>query len=327
MGPMLVLLGVAFQVSSLRVPVGTCLTCPKVATATFVACIEPEQASQTLLAMTTCADLVATAAGHVPFGQQGLLVCAGFVAAQLGRGADAKTAAGAADQTSRVLVHMPACGECKLHIAVRDCDQGSVVSEIKQVLPNVQTRDGMRCTMAFVESAVCAVRYTVMELMKKLIKMASETANQVWRHFFPRTKTEEFRQLLSGIWTQATEVRFWFVPRTKRQKIDQVVSSIQKPISTVWKKISPPSEEERRKMEKKEKDKVRTTATRHTSLPAASHDPAARLAEAEAQGREGVEEAQEVQEGQEGQGQEREDPHHGDFHQGAEHQGQDEGGH
>ena len=67
------------------------------------------------------------------------------------------------------------------------------------------------------------------------------------------------------------------------------------------------SEEERRKKEKKEKDKVRTAATLHTRRSSASHDPAARRAEAEAQGREGVEEVEEVQEGEEGQGQEGEE--------------------
>ena len=67
------------------------------------------------------------------------------------------------------------------------------------------------------------------------------------------------------------------------------------------------SEEERRKKEKKEKDKVRTAATLHTRRSSASHDPAARRAEAEAQGREGVEEVEEVEEGQERQGQEGEE--------------------
>ena len=72
------------------------------------------------------------------------------------------------------------------------------------------------------------------------------------------------------------------------------------------------SEEERRKKEKKDKDKVRTraaTRTRHTYArrSSASHDAAARRAEAEAQGGEGVEEVEEVEEGEEGQGQEGEE--------------------
>ena len=101
------LLSVASRVSSLCISAGPlCLT----TSGTCVACteVQSDQASQAIAA---CGNLAASAVGqvastvgHVPFEQQiqgALLVCAGsFVAAQLGRGTDAKTVASAADQTA-----------------------------------------------------------------------------------------------------------------------------------------------------------------------------------------------------------------------------------